>query len=202
MSGPRDAARDEDRVRAAAFRLVVAGGGAAVAPERVAAALEPPVADLGLVDADDVLLAAVHWSHRRIARRFFDLTAGRFGLAALREGLTDLLPLDADRVDETVLELAVWHRARVSAKVAENNRREREDLRVIVRGVLADARDDGELVDGVDVDAVAACLLALIDGLSVHVLLYPDHMPAETAARALTAELDRITRPAPPTDDR
>lgn len=189
-------------MRAAAFRLVVAGGGAAVAPERVAAALEPPVADLGLADADDVLLAAVHWSHRRIARRFFDLTAGRFGLAALREGLTDLLPLDAGRVDETVLELAVWHRARVSAKVAENNRREREDLRVIVRGVLADARDDGELVDGVDVDAVAACLLALIDGLSVHVLLYPDRVPAATAARTLTAELDRITRPAPPTDDR
>ncbi|MGC0416302.1 TetR family transcriptional regulator C-terminal domain-containing protein [Embleya sp. AB8] len=197
MSGPQDVDRDQDRVRAAAFRLVSAGGGAPVAPEAVAAALDPPVAELGLADADDVLLAAVHWSHRRIARRFFDLTAGRLGLAALRAGLADLLPLDPDRVEETVLELAVWHRALVATKVAENNRREREDLSVIVRGILRDARDGGELIDDADVDTIAADVLALIDGLGIHVLLYPDRMPPAAAARALTTELDRITRPGP-----
>ncbi|MFI6586270.1 TetR family transcriptional regulator C-terminal domain-containing protein [Embleya sp. NPDC050493] len=194
MSGPQDAAHDQDRVRAAAFRLVTAKGGAAVAPEEVAAALDPPPAELDLADSDDVLLAAVHWSHLRIARRFFDLTAGRFGLAALRTGLADLLPLDEDRLRESMLEVAVWHRSLAAPKVAESNRREREDLRVIVRGVLLDARDNGELVDGVDVDRAATDLLALIDGLSVHVLLYPDRLSPAAAARTLDAELDRITR--------
>ncbi|WP_331771342.1 TetR family transcriptional regulator C-terminal domain-containing protein (plasmid) [Embleya sp. NBC_00888] len=195
MSAPQDAARDEDRVRAAAFRLVSARGGSPVTPEEIAATLDPPPAELGLTDPDDVLLAAVHWSHRRIARRFFDLTAGRFGLAALRAGLIDLLPLDEDRLQETVLEVAMWHRGLVSPKIAANNRREREDLSVIVRGVLRDARDDGELIDGVDVDRVTAELLALIDGLSVHALLYPERMSGTAAARALDAELDRIARP-------
>ncbi|MEU0937681.1 TetR family transcriptional regulator C-terminal domain-containing protein [Embleya sp. NPDC005971] len=194
MPGPKDAAHDQDRVRAAAFRLVSAKGGGAVEPEEVAAALECPPAELDLADADDVLLAAVHWSHRRIARRFFDLTAGRFGLDALRAGLADLLPLDEERHRETVLEAAVWHRSLVAPKVAESNRREREDLSVIVRGVLRDARDNGELIDDVDVDRTTAELLAMIDGLSLHVLLYPERLNATAATRTLDAELDRITR--------
>ncbi|MYS82653.1 TetR family transcriptional regulator C-terminal domain-containing protein [Embleya scabrispora] len=81
-------------------------------------------------------------------------------MAALRSGPTDPLPLDEDRRRETVLEVTMWHRALVAPKVAESNRREREHLSVIVRGVLRDARDNGELIDGVDVDRTTADLPA------------------------------------------
>src|SRR3954453_5292821 len=121
-------ARDERGIAATAFRVVSTGVGVDATPADVAAAAGVDPAEVGLDDRDDVLLAALEWSHQRIARRFFDGTAGLLGLAALRVAAADLLPLDDDRVAETVVELAVWQRSLVSSKVAAINRRERQDL--------------------------------------------------------------------------
>jgi len=196
MSGSREEACVRDEVRAAACRLVITRG-EGVTPADVAAELGVPVGDLALADRDDVLIAALLWSHRGIARRFFGLTAGHLGAPALRAAIVDHLPLDETRLLETELELAVWHRSRRSPKVAEAHHRERVDLLVLLRGALRDTADNGELVAGLDIDETAERLLALVDGLSLHVLLYPDQMSADTARNVLTEELDRILRDKP-----
>ncbi|MYW03638.1 TetR family transcriptional regulator C-terminal domain-containing protein [Streptomyces sp. SID3343] len=182
-----------DGIAAAAFRVVATGVGDAT-PADVAAAAGVDVADVGLGDRDDVLLAALEWSHKRIARRFFGGTAGLFGLTALRAAAVDLLPLDDERIAETMVELAVWHRSLLSPRVAAINRRERDDLGVLVRGILQDANDNGELIVGVDVPDAAARLVAVIDGLSLHVLLYPETTSGAAAELAVTEEIDRIDR--------
>ncbi|MEV5408716.1 TetR/AcrR family transcriptional regulator [Thermopolyspora sp. NPDC052614] len=55
------------------------------------------------------------------------------------------------------------------------------------------ARDDVAGVD--DLDAVTKRLLALVDGLSLHLLLYPDRVTRAEAERLVLAELDRLTPP-------
>ncbi|GIH28576.1 hypothetical protein Aph01nite_68860 [Acrocarpospora phusangensis] len=141
-------------------------------------------------DKDDILLSALQSSHRRITARLMDKLAGRTGLAALREVLLDNLPLDDERVQETGLEIGFWARSIGSPALLQVQREEAGDLRRLVRALLQSARDSGELTTAENLDDVTERLLALVDGLSVHRLLYPaDDARME---RIMTAELDRL----------
>lgn len=60
-----------------------------------------------------------------------------------------------------------------------------------------DARSDGEKPDkelDEDLEAVTQRLLALVDGLSVHLLLYPDRLTRSDAERLILTELDSLSR--------
>ena len=143
-------------------------------------------------DKDDIMLSALHSSHRRIVERLRGKLAGRTGLAALRELLLDNLPLDDERVQESGLEIGFWSRSMTSPALLEAQRAEAEDLRYLVRSLLGTAAEAGEITTAEDLDDVAERLLALVDGLSVHRLLYPDRLGAERLERLLGAELDRL----------
>jgi AcrR family transcriptional regulator len=143
-------------------------------------------------DKDDIMLSALHSSHRRIVERLRGKLAGRTGLAALRELLLDNLPLDDERVQESGLEIGFWSRSMTSPALLEAQRAEAEELRYLVRSLLGTAAEAGEITTTEDLDDVAERLLALVDGLSVHRLLYPDRLGAERLDRLLGAELDRL----------
>lgn len=143
-------------------------------------------------DKDDIMLSALHSSHRRIVERLRGKLAGRTGLAALRELLLDNLPLDDERVQESGLEIGFWSRSMTSPALLEAQRAEAEELRYLVRSLLGTAAEAGEITTAEDLDDVAERLLALVDGLSVHRLLYPDRLGAERLERLLGAELDRL----------
>jgi AcrR family transcriptional regulator len=143
-------------------------------------------------DKDDIMLSALHSSHRRIVERLRGKLAGRTGLAALRELLLDNLPLDDERVQESGLEIGFWSRSMTSPALLEAQRAEAEELRYLVRSLLGTAAEAGEITTTEDLDDVAERLLALVDGLSVHRLLYPDRLGAERLERLLGAELDRL----------
>ncbi|MEV6860163.1 TetR/AcrR family transcriptional regulator [Streptosporangium subroseum] len=143
-------------------------------------------------DKDDIMLSALHSSHRRIVKRLRGKLAGRTGLAALRELLLDNLPLDDERVQESGLEIGFWSRSMTSPALLEAQRAEAEELRYLVRSLLGTAAEAGEITTAEDLDDVAERLLALVDGLSVHRLLYPDRLGAERLERLLGAELDRL----------
>ncbi|MFI6508903.1 TetR/AcrR family transcriptional regulator [Streptosporangium sp. NPDC050855] len=145
-------------------------------------------------DKDDIMLSALRSSHRRIVERLRGKLAGLTGLAALRELLLDNLPLDEERVAESGLEVGFWSRSMTSPALLEAQRAEAEELRYLVRSLLGSAAADGEIVTGEDLDDVAERLLALVDGLSVHRLLYPGRLGPERLERMLGAELERLSR--------
>ncbi|MEV6985150.1 TetR/AcrR family transcriptional regulator [Sphaerisporangium sp. NPDC051017] len=149
-------------------------------------------------DKDDILLSALRASHRHIVRRLKDKLAGRTGLSALRELLLDNLPLDEERARETALEVGFWGRSLAGGTLLEVQREEAAELRHLVRALLDAAAAAGEIAVGEDLDDVAERLLALVDGLSAHRLLYPDRVSPETLRRLMTAELDRLATPVPP----
>ncbi|GHH71137.1 hypothetical protein GCM10017673_24070 [Streptosporangium violaceochromogenes] len=141
---------------------------------------------------DDIMVATLRSSRRRVVERLRDGLAGRGGMAALRELLLGGLPLDDERVRERGLELGFWSRSLTSPAVRRAQRAEAEGLRRLVRDLLDAAERAGEIRTREDLGDVADRLLALVDGLSVHRLLYPDRLGADRLERLLGAEIDRI----------
>ncbi|GGO25107.1 TetR family transcriptional regulator [Microbispora rosea subsp. aerata] len=143
-------------------------------------------------DKDEILLSALEASHRRIADRLREKLSGRTGLAALRELLLDNVPLDEERAGETGLEVGFWGRSLTSPALLEVQRREAAELRYLVTSLLRSAAEAGEIRTDEDLEDVAERLLALVDGLSVHRLLYPSHVTVERLERLILAEIDRL----------
>lgn len=143
-------------------------------------------------DKDEILLSALRQSHQRIRARITRRVEGVTGLAALRELLLDNLPLDAERTQETRLEVSFWSRSLAAERLAEVQRAEAEELRAAVRGLLGQAREAGELTTEDNLDDVTEHLLALVDGLSLHLLLYPGRLTRVDLERLMLAHLDRL----------
>lgn len=127
-------------------------------------------------DKDEILLSALRSSHRHIVRRLKGKLAGRTGLSALRELLVDNLPLDGERAAETALEVGFWGRSLAGGTLLDAQREEAAELRYLVRTLLGASAEAGEIATGDDLDEVAERLLALVDGLSVRRMLYPDRL--------------------------
>ncbi|GAA3101981.1 TetR/AcrR family transcriptional regulator [Streptosporangium carneum] len=143
-------------------------------------------------DKDDIMLSALRSSHRRVAERLRAKLGGLRGMAALRELLLDNLPLDDERAGESGLEIGFWSRSLSSPAMLRAQRADAEELRYLVRSLLGAAAEAGEIETSEDLGDVTERLLALVDGLSVHRLLYPERLGAERVERLLRAELDRL----------
>jgi AcrR family transcriptional regulator len=142
---------------------------------------------------DDILLSALRSSHRGIVDRLKGKLAGLTGLCALRVLLLDNLPLDEERARETTLEIGFWGRSLAGGTLLDVQREEAAELRYLVRTLLDAAAAAGEIAPGEDLGDVTERLLALIDGLSLHRLLYPDRLSPEALRRLMNAELERLT---------
>jgi AcrR family transcriptional regulator len=147
-------------------------------------------------DKEEIMQSALRVSHRRRAARLRSKVAGRSGLAALRALLLDTLPLDDRRARENGLEVCFWSRSLTSPALRRAQREEAAERRRLVRAQLAAALENGDIATDENLDDVTERLLALVDGLSVHGLLYPDRVDAARIERLLDAELDRLRRDA------
>jgi AcrR family transcriptional regulator len=200
---PKIVDHDERRreVLSAARRVIVRDGIDAATTRAIAkeAGYSNGVLAHYFADKDEILLSALRQSHQRIRERLTRKIEGVSGLAALRELLLDNLPLDADRTQETRLEVSFWSRSLASERLAEVQRAEAGELRAAVRTLLGEARASGELDTGTNTDQslddIAEHLLALVDGLSLHLLLYPGRLARVDLERLMLSTLDRLTRP-------
>lgn len=145
---------------------------------------------------DDILQAALELSHATILRRFDEILAQHEGMEALWVYLLDNLPLGPRQVDETNLEISFWSRALVNDDLRAIQRAESRQFRVILRTLVGQAQDREELDPAADPEEITALLAAVIDGLSVHALLYPDRFGKDRLIRLMEAELDRWRGPA------
>ncbi|SET21963.1 TetR/AcrR family transcriptional regulator [Nonomuraea wenchangensis] len=196
---PKIVDHDERRreVLSAARRVIVRDGIDAATTRAIAkeAGYSNGVLAHYFADKDEILLSALRQSHQRIRERLTGKVEGSSGLAALRELLLDNLPLDAERTQESRLEVSFWSRSLASERLAGVQRAEADELRAAVRELLGQARAAGELRgdhpdDGLD--DLAEHLLALVDGLSLHLLLYPDRLNRVDVERLMLRALDRL----------
>ncbi|MCK2212546.1 TetR family transcriptional regulator [Actinomadura sp. ATCC 31491] len=197
---PKIVDHDERRreVLSAARRVIVRDGIDAATTRAIAkeAGYSNGVLAHYFADKDEILLSALRQSHQRIRERLTGKVAGVTGLAALRELLLDNLPLDAERTQESRLEVSFWSRSLASERLAEVQRTEAGELRAAVRELLRQARDAGELRAGDhpddSLDDLAEHLLALMDGLSLHLLLYPGRLTRVDVERLMLRAVDRL----------
>ncbi|MEV1168195.1 TetR/AcrR family transcriptional regulator [Nonomuraea sp. NPDC049784] len=193
---PKIVDHDERRreVLSAARRVIVRDGIDAATTRAIAkeAGYSNGVLAHYFADKDEILLSALRQSHQRIRDRLTRKIEGVSGLAALRELLLDNLPLDAERTQETRLEVSFWSRSLASDRLAEVQRTEAAELRVGVRDLLGQARAAGELRTDDNLDDLTEHLLALMDGLSLHLLLYPGRLKRVDIERLMLQALDRL----------
>ncbi|MGN9838839.1 TetR/AcrR family transcriptional regulator [Nonomuraea sp. H19] len=193
---PKIVDHDERRreVLSAARRVIVRDGIDAATTRAIAkeAGYSNGVLAHYFTDKDDILLSALRQSHQRIRARLAGKVEGVTGLAALRELLLDNLPLDAERTQETRLEVSFWSRSLASERLAEVQRAEAAELRAVVRDLLGQARAAGELRTDDNLDDLTEHLLALVDGLSLHLLLYPGRLKRVDLERLMLQALDRL----------
>ncbi|WP_326636125.1 TetR/AcrR family transcriptional regulator [Nonomuraea fuscirosea] len=199
---PKIVDHDERRreVLSAAGRVIVRDGIDAATTRAIAkeAGYSNGVLAHYFADKDEILLSALRQSHERIRARLTGKVTdaggpGGSALAALRELLLDNLPLDDERARETRLEVSFWSRSLASERLAGVQRAEADELRAAVRDLLGRARAAGELRNGADeLDDHAEHLLALMDGLSLHLLLYPERLTRADAGRVMLRALDRL----------
>jgi AcrR family transcriptional regulator len=146
---------------------------------------------------DDILLEALRISQTTITGRLTLTLEPLQGLAALRAFCCDEVPLYPQQVRETHLEMSFWSRALVNADLREVQRGESAHWREVLLGLIVAAQETGELREA-DPHLIAEILGGLIDGLSVHVLLYPERYPEHRLTELVDAAL-ALWAASPPT---
>jgi AcrR family transcriptional regulator len=126
---------------------------------------------------DDLLAHALRLSHTRIRKRYDAEREKAEAAEALRAILLDNLPLDEQRDMETRIEMSFWARALRNGDLHDIQQGESETLRTLLRELVEQAQEDGKIAAGHDREEVLEMLGAMIDGLSLHALLYPKRLP-------------------------
>jgi AcrR family transcriptional regulator len=147
---------------------------------------------------DDLLAHALRLSHTRIKKRYDVELDTPLPADQLRGILLDNLPLDEQRELETRIEMSFWARALRNEALHEIQEQESETLRALLRGLVEKAQADGTIAEEHDVEEVLELLGAVIDGVSLHALLYPGRLPAAKQAKVMEFALQLL---APDGDD-
>jgi AcrR family transcriptional regulator len=122
---------------------------------------------------DEILLEALRISHDGLDKRIRDAVDNKEGFDALRTFCIEVLPTSEQPTRETHLEMSMWSRALHNDELRSVQRSESSRWRRLVERLIVDAQRSGELVD-LPPRTIAVLLSAVIDGLSIYALLYPD----------------------------
>lgn len=190
---PKNVDHEERRreYQTAAMRVILREGLEAVTTRAVAreAGYSNGVLSHYFPDKDSMMRAVIRSSHARIIGRWNSKLEGLRGIKAVQELLLDNLPLDAEREAETRLEISLWGRALVSQPLRALHDGEASEVRRRLLGHLKEAQADGELHPNINLSMTLERLLALMDGLSVRMLVGPK---ALTAAKARAVLIDEV----------
>jgi AcrR family transcriptional regulator len=141
---------------------------------------------------DDLLAHALRLSHTRIRKRYDAEVERPVAADALKGILLDNLPLDEQRELETRIEMSFWARALRNEALHEIQEQESETLRELLRELVENAQKDGAISTDHEMEDVIELLGAVIDGVSLHALLYPDRLPAEKQAKVMEFALQLL----------
>ena len=141
---------------------------------------------------DDLLAHALRLSHTRIRKRYDAEVETPVAEDALKGILLDNLPLDEQRELETRIEMSFWARALRNEELHEIQREESETLRTLLRELVEQAQKDKAISKKHDREEILELLGAMIDGISLHALLYPDRLPPKRQAAVMEFALQLL----------
>jgi AcrR family transcriptional regulator len=134
----------------------------------------------------DELIAAALWRvGERVDDRIRRRTGGGMTVKDLRAAAIELLPLDADGRQDSVVYLAFLAQVAVVPALADAAEGAAQRLQEPLAGRIACAIQAGELPTSLDAEQEAARLRVLLDGLRVQLVTTPRHAPAEWALAVL-----------------
>lgn len=186
-------ARREELVRAA-WRVIAARGIDEVTIREIAreSGYSSGVLAHYFENKDDLLAHALRLSHQQIFKRYEAELQAPVPADALKAVLFDNLPLEEQRDLETRIEMSFWARSLRNEKLKTIQHEESEDLRALIRDLLEDAQEEGAISPEHDLELVLELFGALIDGISLHALLYPERLPPERQQQLMEFALELL----------
>jgi AcrR family transcriptional regulator len=145
---------------------------------------------------DDLLVHALRMSHEQIYRRYEAEVDTPLQYDAVRAVLMDNLPLDEQRDLETRIEMSFWARSLRNESLSEIQHQESEYLQGLIRRLIGGSQAEGAVSTEHSTDQIVDLLATLIDGISLHALLYPDRMTPERQQATMEFAL-RLLAPQP-----
>jgi AcrR family transcriptional regulator len=145
---------------------------------------------------DDLLVHALRLSHEGIYRRYDEETATPLQRDALRAVLMDNLPLDQQRELETHVEMSFWARSLRNDSLRRIQQEEHGFLRRLLRRLVKGSQAERAVTSEQPPDAIVDLLAALIDGISLHALLYPERMTRRRQQATMDLALRLLAPPA------
>lgn len=153
----------------------------------------------------DLMVFAMRASIERVAARLMErigpLPAAQDRAAraeGVEEMLSELLPLDERRRDETTVWLAFTTAARTRPELQPLTREAYDGMRMLVRRIVDGIARHRALkgLPELEADLETERLCALIDGLTLEGVLHPERMTPELMVRTLRRHLETLAGPA------
>lgn len=144
-------------------------------------------------DREDILASTLRYSHENIRLRWARKLDGARGVAAIKELILDNLPLDNLRKTETQLEVVFWGQAVHSPELLRTQRVGDSDLHATMLSLIKEAQASGEISSKFSAQLTTERLLALIDGLSVHRILYSSRISRNDMLAIVDHELELLS---------
>ncbi|MHC6220823.1 TetR/AcrR family transcriptional regulator [Arthrobacter sp. MMS24-S77] len=124
---------------------------------------------------DDLLTFAFAHVFNQTNARMGTSTASQRGLSALRSYCHEILPLDAERLNEARIAIAFWQRALTDPAKAALHDSSMEQWRESLFARLGEARDLGELKEGLNDDDIVGGIMTFALGAQITATLTPEH---------------------------
>ncbi len=143
---------------------------------------------------DDLLVYAMDFIGGKMQRRFDGHLQGLRGLAALRAVLGEVMPITKRAREEWVFWIAFWGRATQNPRLAASQQRRHRGFRRVLVRCLEQARADGELAAGLDLEREAAGIAALAWGIGVLATFERRALTAGDVERELDARIAQLRK--------
>lgn len=128
----------------------------------------------------------------RTNRRVEVATRTLDGLTALEAFCREVLPLDADRLDEARVVISFWQEAAHDPRGAELNNASMAQWRRSMAYWMDQAREAGELEPDVEIPAVSDVLLNFLLGCQISAVIDDESTTSAGLERQLAAQLGRL----------
>lgn len=183
----------------AARRVIARQGltGATVRQIAAAAGVRPGTITHHFASIEELLTEVLHVESDRFGQELAAAVSERSGAMAGLRAIGDVMLADRPEVrDHWRIWLDLWARASHDAPLAEWQAERYRDSRRLVRDVIAEGVEQGEL-RGVDPEAAAVDVVAMVDGLAIQAFLEMGELTPETARRHLAEALEQRFAPQP-----
>lgn len=189
-----DHEEQRERFAAAAIRVVARDGLEGMTMRAVAAEAGLSYGSLFhyFPSKDDLLMEAVRFSTSLQTRRVNDYSSRYRGLKALEQLLFDDALVDGQTRDDAVAWLAFSYKAALEPRFAEMHTELIEGWLERIEGLLAEARERGEIAADADIGIEALAVWAYSAGVGQQALLHPDRLTPRMQRSLIALYLRRL----------